>query len=138
MKISLNWIFDHIKGELSRIDIAQLVDTFIKTTAEIEGWKKVTLNTDDLTLVEVVAVAADGVKVHSKERNKQYNLPARSDAVVGGLFMAVDAGTSQKWATSVTLGGVKEMLLPMLDVPDNMRAGGVEVCSRIGRLCYRG
>ena len=44
MKISLNWVFDHIKGELSRINIAQLVDKFIKTTAEIEGWKKVSLN----------------------------------------------------------------------------------------------
>ena len=61
MKISLNWIFDHIKGELSRIDVANLVDTFIKTTAEIEGWKEVTLNTDELTLVEVIEVMADGV-----------------------------------------------------------------------------
>lgn len=124
MKISLNWVFEHIKGELSRIDIAQLVDTFIKTTAEIEGWKKVTLNTDKLTLGEVVEVAHDGVKVHSRERNKTYTLPSRADAAVGGLFMIVDAGSTQKWATSLMLGGTKEMLLPLLDVPADMRAGG--------------
>ena len=56
MKISLNWVFDHIKGELSRIDVAQLVDNFIKTTAEIEGWKKVSLNIDEFTLAEVSCI----------------------------------------------------------------------------------
>ncbi len=124
MKISLNWIFDHIKGELSRIDVAQLVDNFIKTTAEIEGWRKVTLNTDELTLAEVVAIAADGVTVHSVERNKKYILPIRADAIVGALFMITDAGNAQKWATSVMLGGTKEMLLPALDVQADLRSGG--------------
>lgn len=124
MKISLNWIFDHINGELSRIDVAQLVDKFIQTTAEIEGWKQVSLNTDNLTLAEVVAMQAGHVTVHSSERNKQYTLPARADAAVGVLFMVVDVNDTQKWATTTMLGGAKDMLIPALDIESSLRSGG--------------
>ena len=123
MKISLNWIFDHIKGEFARIDIAKLIDTFIKTTAEIEGWKKVTLNVDEFTLVEVTAIEDDNVQAYSAERNKNYTLSLRGDAVAGALFMIIDADSAAKWATSVNFGGTKEMLLPALSVAENLRKG---------------
>lgn len=123
MKISLNWIFDHIKGELARIDITKLIDTFIKTTAEIEGWKKVTLNVDELTLVEVVAIEDNEVQVHSAERNKKYTLPLRGDAFVSALFMIIDADPVAKWATSVHFGGTKEMVLPVFSVAEDLRKG---------------
>ncbi len=124
MKISLNWIFDHIKGELARVDVKQLVDAFIRTTAEIEGWRKVAINTDNLTLVDVVAVEGANVTAHSAERNKNYTLPARADAVIGACFMIEDINNAQKWATTIMLGGTKEMLIPALDVQTNLRAGG--------------
>jgi phenylalanyl-tRNA synthetase beta chain len=124
MKISLNWIFDHIKGELARVDVKQLVDTFIRTTAEIEGWRKVTINTDNLTLVEVMAVEGANVTAHSAERNKNYTLPARADAVVGSFFVIEDLNNAQKWATTTMLGGTKEMLIPALDIVSSLRAGG--------------
>jgi phenylalanyl-tRNA synthetase beta chain len=124
MKISLNWIFDHIKGELARVDVAQLVEKFIRTTAEIEGWRKVTLNPDNLTLGEVVAVQEANVTVHSTERNKNYTLPTRADAIVGSCFMIADVNNAQKWATTTMFGGIKDMLLPALDVQANLRAGG--------------
>ena len=87
MKISLNWVFDHIKGGLQKVDIAQLVDRFIKTTAEIEGWQKVTCNTDVLTLASVVSVGADGIVVHSPELKKEFVVPLRADAVVGSWYI---------------------------------------------------
>jgi phenylalanyl-tRNA synthetase beta chain len=124
MKISLNWIFDHIKGELSRIDIAQLVDAFIKTTAEIEGWKKVSFNIQELTLVEVIEIENDNVMVHCAEHNKKYVLPLRADAVIGALFMVADSGTMQEWTTTTMLGGTKDMLLPAINVAESLRAGG--------------
>jgi phenylalanyl-tRNA synthetase beta chain len=124
MKISLNWIFDHIKGELARVDVAQLVEKFIRTTAEIEGWRKVTLNTDNLILAEVIAVEAANVTVHSVERNKNYTLPARADAVAGSFFMVEDVNNVQKWATTIMLGGTKDMLIPAVDVQASLRAGG--------------
>lgn len=123
MKISLNWIFDHIKGELSRIDVAQLVDAFIRTTAEIEGWKKVEVNADELTLAHVTSLSADTVTVYSSERKKQYVLPQRTDARIGLFFMVIDAHTGVKWATSVVFGGVKDMILPAIYCSDAMQNG---------------
>lgn len=124
MKISLNWIFDHIKGGLPAVDVAQLVDKFIRTTAEIDEWRKVSVNVDALTLVEVGTIAADNVTVHSAEHKKQYVLPLRNDATVGALFMMSHVGDTPKWATSAMLGGTKDMVLPALSVAQNLRAGG--------------
>lgn len=123
MKISLNWIFDHIKGDLSHIDVAQLVDKFITTTAEIEGWEKVSFNVDDFTLVEIIDVTAEKVMVHSPEYNKDYTLPLRSDAIIGSWLLINHAYDEPVWATSVMLGGNKEMFLPALDVIQHLRAG---------------
>src|SRR5260221_4979668 len=134
MKISLNWIFDHIKGDpafakasadrLACVDVGKLVDTFIRTTAEIEGWRKVTCNTDNLTLAEVIAVEGANVTMRSAERNKNYTLPARADAAVGSFLMIEDIHNAQKWATTTMLGGTKEMLIPALNVDPSLRAGG--------------
>lgn len=124
MKISLNWIFDHIKGDLSRVDVPQLVDTFIKTTAEIEGWKKVSVALDELALVEVMNVTADAVTVRSAEHKKDFVLPKRSDAAVGACFIVVVVASECRWATTTVFGGVKEMILPAVHCPENTRAGG--------------
>ena len=124
MKISLNWVFDHIKGELSRVDVAQLVDKFIRTTAEIEGWRKVSLNTDELTLVEIINIAADKVTVYSAEHKKEYTLVPRADAVVGSWFMINVVDNAPRWATSTMVGATKDMLLPALEIQNDLRAGG--------------
>jgi len=124
MKISLNWIFDHIKGELSRVDVAQLVDKFIRTTAEIEGWRKVTLNTNDLTLAQVMSVTDHNVTVRSAEYKKEYILTPRADVIVGSWFMVSIADNAPQWATSTTLGGIKDMILPALHIESNAQASG--------------
>ncbi len=123
MKISLNWIFDHIKGEVASLNVPQLVDTFIKTTAEIEGWRKVTFNPDEFTLVEVVTVAPDGIVARSTEHNKEYSLSSRTDAVQGALFL-IALPHAPQWATSTMLGGTKDMVLPAIHCDETMRAGG--------------
>jgi phenylalanyl-tRNA synthetase beta chain len=138
MKISLNWIFDHIKGEISQVNIEQFVDTFIKTTAEIEGWKKVTLDTNTLTLVHVRTVTSTGVTVYSPEHKKEYQLSMRNEFVSFDELRTNGIGTSPNrdwylifcggnhvaWATSVMMGGEKEMLLPALHVAQELQAGG--------------
>jgi phenylalanyl-tRNA synthetase beta chain len=124
MKISLNWVFDHIKGELSRIDVAQLVSQFIKTTAEIEGWRKVSLNFDKFTIAEVTSITADGVVARSTEYNKDYVLAPRADAVVGACYLINHAEGETMWATAIHLGGTKDMVLPAIDVAADLRAGG--------------
>src|SRR5436190_19366126 len=111
MKISLNWIFDHIEGELSGINVSELVDAFIKKTAEIEGWRKVSVDTNQLTLVEVIGITNDAVAVYSSEHKKEYILPQRPDAALHAWFMINIAKSTPSWATSLVFGGIKEMVL---------------------------
>src|SRR5579871_6435054 len=124
MKISLRWIFDHINGELAQIDVPQLVDTFIKTTAEIEGWKEVSINTDALTLVRVTNIDDARVTLYSPEHNAQYIVPKRSDASIDQWFMIHTADGVPSWATSILFGGAKDMMLPAIYCLENMRNGG--------------
>ena len=123
MKISLNWIFDHIKSELSRVDVPALVEKFIRTTAEIEGWKHVSVNIDELTLAEVKHIASDTITVYSPEHNQEYTLPHRADASISVWFMITGMGIAPRWATTTVFGGVKDMILPAIHCSENMRNG---------------
>ncbi len=124
MKISLNWVFDHIKGELAHIDVAQLVSKFIKTTAEIEGWKKVYLNVDEFTLGRIVCIDCETINVFSAEHNKNYTLPVRVDSVVDSWYLIKEVNGRVSWADAIDCGGTKDVLLPSLDVAETLRAGG--------------
>ena len=124
MKVSLNWVFDHIKGELAHIDVAQLVSQFIKTTAEIEGWKKVSFDAEKFTLVRVVSIAADVVIAHSVEYNKDYRLALRADVIVDSWYLIACAHDHALWATAIDCGGEKDMMVPALEVAQSLRAGG--------------
>lgn len=124
MKISLNWVFDHIKGDRQKVAIVDLVDRFIKTTAEIDGWQKVTLPVEKVTLVQAISFAGDVVHVMSPEYKKEYVVPFRSDVVVGLWYLIEHSGDSAVWAKITTFGGVKDTLLPAVEVDEALRAGG--------------
>jgi len=123
MKISLNWVFDHIKNELSNVDVPALVEKFIRTTAEIEGFKHVGVNTSELTLAQVKHITGDMITVYSPEHNREYTLPKRADASSSLWFMVVDTGVAPRWATSVIFGGVKDMMLPAIHCSEDMQDG---------------
>lgn len=123
MKISLNWIFDHIDGQLDRVNVSELVDAFIKTTAEIEGWRKVTLNVNEFTIGQVTTLTENGMTVYSPEYDKEYHLPKRIDATINSWFMIYTPQTTPEWATSTHFGGIKEMILPALYACQEIQTG---------------
>lgn len=124
MKISLNWVFDHIKGELAHVDVAQLVSKFIKTTAEIEEWKKVCFNVDEFTLVRIVSIDGESINAYSAEHNTNYTLSTRADGVVDAWYLIKEVDGHVSWADVIDCGGTKDVLLPSLDVAETLRAGG--------------
>ena len=83
MKVSLNWIFDHIDSDVCKVDVAQLVSSFIKTTAEIEEWRTVSFDADQFTLVEVLSTTEQITEVYSPELNKNLSLTRWTDVAVG-------------------------------------------------------
>lgn len=124
MKISVRWIFDHIKGLFDTVAIEQLVDLFIKTTAEIEGWKKLSLDLHHLTLAQLISVKHDTVTLHSPEWNSKLELPMRSDYKQDAWYLVEKKDNGYVWATLATLGGTKDVLLPYFDEDESCRSGG--------------
>ena len=122
MKISLNWIFDHIEGNVNKVDIADLVNKFIKTTAEIEEYRSAFFNVDQFTLVQVTHIT-DVIIVHSPEFKKDYTLSLRSDAIVGSWYLIQFKNDNCLWACSNSIGGTKDTLLPALFIKEHLRSG---------------
>src|SRR5579872_6991621 len=105
MKISLNWVFDHIDGNVHDVDVEQLVNTFIKTTAEIEEWRKVSLKVDDFTFVQVIKITDEFIEAYSPELKENYKLPVRSDVFVDLWYLVECKEKQSAWATIDSLGG---------------------------------
>lgn len=112
MKLSIAWIFDHIQADWKQTDIPKLVDTFNRTTAEIEHFYKVSLDLDLFTLARVISVRPDAVVVESSELKKEISLPYRDDAVEGHLFLVKKEGKAFQWATVRDWHCNKDGLLP--------------------------
>lgn len=124
MKLSLRWIFDHLKADWKKYSVDKLVSKFNATTAEIEGVEKVSLDLKQFALAQVVSANTKGVKVECPEWKKDFSLPAREDAQKGMLFMIKKTQKGAAWATVVEWGGIKEKLLPAFYCDKKDVAGG--------------
>ncbi len=54
MKLSIAWIFEHLKADWKHCDIAELVKKFNSMTAEIEGFEKLERDIDNFILVKKI------------------------------------------------------------------------------------
>ncbi len=123
MKISIAWIFDHIDADVTGIDVPKLIDRFNDTTAEIEGYHEVKLDLAQFTLARVKSFAKQ-VTVHSPEWDEEIKLAMRDDALEDDWYLIIKRKNAYDWATTVDLGGDKDMVLPALEVPASMQKGG--------------
>lgn len=114
MKLSIAWIFDHIKANWKEIDIPQLMDRFSATTAEIEEVLHVRLDLDNLALGQVIASNTKDVTIEIPEFKKKLILPKRIGAVVGALYLIKKNKKECSWATLHDIGSDKEGIVPAL------------------------
>jgi len=124
MKLSLAWIFDHLDADYKSVDIADLVNRFNKTTAEIETYEKVTTASDALLLAQVQKISSSEVILLCAELKKTVLIPARPDAAENNLFLIKKEDDNYRWATLTDVGAAKEGLMPALMVEESLRAGG--------------
>lgn len=108
MKVSISWIFDHIDADWRKIDIPALVTKFNQTTAEIEKWYVVTTDPKNI----FTGKALSRTTCFIPELKKEIILSARTDVVVGNFYLLKRNGNTFAWATTLDLGGEKEMILP--------------------------
>ena len=124
MKLSLAWIFDHLDADYKSVDVADLVNRFNKTTAEIETYEKVTTTSDALFLAQVQKINTSEVTLLCAELKKTISVSARVDAAENDFFLIKKENDTYRWATLADVGSSKEGLMPAVMVEESLRAGG--------------
>ncbi len=112
MKLSIAWIFDHIKANWKEIDIPELMARFSATTAEIEDVKHLSIDLDALTIGRSISTSSKGITVEIPEFKKKAILPERSGIVIDSLYLLKKIGKDYSWAILGDLGSEKEGLVP--------------------------
>lgn len=123
MKISLTWVFEHIHGDWTNVDVPRLVDSFNKTTAEIAGFSKISFDLESCSLVTVTKIGKSDVTVHSPEWKKDIEISTRPEIGDGDCYLIKKDGTRYRWATMNDFGADKEALLPSLYCVKELQAG---------------
>jgi len=124
MKISLRWIFDHINANWSDIAIEQLVDKFNKTTAEIEGFSKISIDLSKIFLVQIKNIKKDSIVTVCQELSSEFELPARKDVLEGNCYLVKKDSDAYVWATLEDFNCYKEGLIPAVYVKEVLLEGG--------------
>ena len=112
MKLSLRWLFDHLKADWSTINVPELVQSFIKTTAEIEHVEHITCPIDSWFISTVKECGNTNVILNIPENNLTLELSLRTDAKVGAYYLIKKDGDGYLWVTMSDVGSEKEGLLP--------------------------
>lgn len=124
MKLSLAWMFDHIKSDWRQADLDAIVQQIGQTTAEIDGVVPCSWDWEQFFLGEVSHVLPDEIECMLTDRNKKIRLPFRGDAQVGSLLLIKREDSEHVWASLHDLGAAREGLVPVVSCPAELRAGG--------------
>ena len=124
MKVSLRWIFDHIDANWKDVDVSKLVDTFNKTTAEIEGYDKISFDFDSLSLVRIKSIHSNKITAYSDEWKKEVLLPTRQDAFEGNLYLVKRKKDTYVWAKVADFNCPKEGFVPAVYCDESLIKGG--------------
>lgn len=111
MKLSIAWIFDHISVSWKDVNIADLVQKFNVTTAEIESYEHINIDLSSITIVKITEFKDNKFKAYSHELKKSIILPERTGVFVDHLYLVKKEKNSFRWANLIDLGGSKEGLL---------------------------
>lgn len=122
MKISLAWVFDHIDTSSipagwQSIDIADVMNRFNQTTAEVDHVQKISVNVDILSLARIETIDDTSCVVRDETGNT-YSLPIRADGEVGQWYL-IKKIDSSAWASMSDVGGSRDMYMPALMIEDS-------------------
>ncbi|MDP3788114.1 MAG: phenylalanine--tRNA ligase subunit beta [Candidatus Chromulinivorax sp.] len=124
MKISINWMLDHIATPISKLDVGFIVAKFNVHTAEIEHYEKFDADLNNLFLSRLISIDQNGCSVRCDELNRIISLSFRNDVQVGQLVLIRRQGDVFSWELLQKYSATKEGLFPAVDCNDNLIAGG--------------
>lgn len=125
MKLSLAWIFDHLKTRRSPdYNIPELLQSLRGSPAEIDHVQEINMSWDDVSMVKIIESTAKQVVVESFEWRKKITLPFRPDSRVNGYFLVKAEEAGCRWATLTDCCAEKDGLFPELWCAQEDLAGG--------------
>jgi len=123
MKLSLAWIFDHIKGSWKEYDIQELVSRINSTTAEIEHSKKILYGWSDISVVRVTSINERGIVATSDEWKTDIILPVRADSKIGSSYLVKKSKKQYEWVTLEHLNSSKDGYVPAVAAHKDWKKG---------------
>jgi len=123
MKLSLRWIFDHLKADFKEHSVEALVAALCSKTAEVEGHQVVDWNLKDFHIAQVTAVDKEHVTALCFELKQIVKLSARTDAKIGASYFIKKNGNQYAWAQLADFSSTKEGLFPEITCSEKERAG---------------
>lgn len=124
MKISVNWMLDHIVNPIAALDIGFIVAKFNVHTAEIESYQKSELDLGNLFLSRVTSVGMQTFSVYCDELSRFIELPYRTDVQINQFALIRRQGDIFFWETLQQYSVDKEGLFPAVDCPAHLLSGG--------------
>lgn len=124
MKISINWMLDHIATPISKLDIGLLVAKFNIHTAEIESYEKFNLDLPNLFLVRLMSCDQTSWMVQCEELGNSFQLSLRNDLQIGQYALVRRKNDTFAWQTLQEYHSSKDGLFPAVDCPAHLVAGG--------------
>jgi len=123
MKLSLRWLFDHIDADWQSIPLAELVQTFIKTTAEIEQVHSVNIPVKNWFVGSVTEKISETTHLFIAEKNSTITLPTRADVQPGLFYLIKKEEDSYLWVSMRDVGSSKEGFLPPFSIESSALSG---------------
>src|SRR3989339_1977731 len=123
MKISVNWMLDHIATQISTIDVGLIVAKFNTRTAEIEHYEQLELDVPNLFMVRIESISQAGCVAWCDELKSSMNLSFRNDIAVGQLLLVRKDGNNFSWEALKKYSATKEGLFPAVDCEEVLVAG---------------
>lgn len=127
MKLSLSWLFSHIKKNpfsdfQSEFEKGNFFERIGATVAEVEHVEKITYPLDKIFLGTVIKQDTT-CTLAITELNKEIMLPSRTDLVVGDNCLVLKQGDTFTYLSLHDLHAEKEGLAPAVWLPESQKAG---------------
>lgn len=122
MKLSLAWIFDHIQGDVTAIDVPRLITLLTTKTAEIESFKKVTVDPGQFGIALVEKVGSDVVVAMDIADKKTFKLPLRDDLKKGDHALIMREKSAAQWMKMSDFGGSKDSVAPAIYFSEKLKS----------------
>jgi phenylalanyl-tRNA synthetase beta chain len=127
MKLSLNWIFDHIDADLSRQQSTQIIERFNEVSAEIDGVHEIQYDTKNLYVALIKNTDTSTTEVVIPELHKSVKISSRTDAQTPhkstSVFLVKDVSGVFEWAQYKDFCQESESLIPTLHLSETYHDG---------------